>query len=71
MTWDSLRAVEMSTKCEFRPDLAAAHHFVRLLSGKYTRTLGPPKLLPEQEADGIRCEHVRGRLWRNVQSKRD
>ena len=70
MICDSLRSVEMSTKCEFRPDLAAAHHFVRLLSGKYTRTFGAPKLLPEQEADGLRTEHVRGRLWRTVRSTR-
>lgn len=53
MLWPTLQAVQRSTRLEFAPWLAARHHFVRCLSGQWTRTLGAPA--------GAR--HVRGRVW--------
>lgn len=55
MLWDSLRAVRSQTSCEFTRELALLHHFVKLKSGRWTRTLGPPA------ASSV--VHVRGRVW--------
>lgn len=61
MLWDSLRAIQTSTRCEFAPWLAKAHHFVRLPSGRWCRTLGVP-----EAPDGRTLVHVRGRVWHTV-----
>lgn len=55
MLWDTLKSVRASV-LEFseRSGLRAAHHFVQLPSGRWTRTLGPPQ----------GCANVRGNVWR-------
>lgn len=62
MTWDTLVDVRRQTNIEFTKELADKHHFVRLPSGKWTRTLGPPGL--DKADDGrfnLRC--VTTRVW--------
>ena len=54
MTWETLAAVRSATNIEFTKALANVHHFLRLPSGRWCRTLGPPE----------GAEHVRGRVWR-------
>jgi hypothetical protein len=55
MTWNTLRDVQASTKAEFTPGLAKRHYFVKLPSGKWTRTLNSP---PEG------ATHVKGRVYK-------
>lgn len=54
MTYASLKQIQTVTKIEFTAALARLHHFVKLPSGRWTRTLGPP---------GEGCKHIRGRIW--------
>lgn len=61
MTWATLEAVRLATRCEFAAWLAARHHFVQCPSGRWTRTLGPP-----QAPEGFRMEHVNGRVWHTI-----
>lgn len=62
MLWDSLVAVQRSLR-EFAPWLAKQHHFVRCLSGKWTRTLGVPGFPPGHERT---VRNIRGRVWEVV-----
>lgn len=41
-TWPTLKSVRQATNLEFIPALAKRHHFVKLTSGRWYRTLGPP-----------------------------
>lgn len=57
MLWDTLKAarhslLEFSEQSGYRQ----AHCIVRLLSGKYTRTLGTPE----------HARHIRGNLWEQL-----
>jgi len=65
MLWPTLNAVRTSTKCEFAPHVAEAHHFVRLPSGMWTRTFGIPGLLPEQRHD-LDIHAKSARVWHIV-----
>lgn len=68
MTWSTLAAVQLATRCEFTRELAQRHHFVRCISGRWMRTLGPPGG-DEVCYDGVhmaRAQHVRGRVWHMV-----
>ncbi len=60
MMWRKLKHVYDATRIEFTPELAAAHCFVRLPSGFWVRTLGPPS----QREGPFRIVHVRGRAYR-------
>lgn len=53
MLWPTYRAVYDATRIEFTPTLAALHYFVKLPSGKWTRTLNPP----------AGCVWVRGNIY--------
>ena len=55
MTWASLRALQLATRIEFTRELASAHCFVRVASGRWSRVLGSP---PKEAI------HVRGRVYR-------
>jgi hypothetical protein len=55
MTWETLNDVRNQTKVEFVPELAKRHCYVRLSSGRWTRTLGPP--------DPQTATHVRGNVY--------
>lgn len=55
MTWTSLHSVRLCTVLEGARSVQA-HYFVRLSSGLWTRTYGPPK----------GCTHVRGRVYRTA-----
>lgn len=62
MTWDSLADVRRQTMCDFTKALAEMHHFVRLPSGRWTRTLGPPGL--DDRNDGrLALTCVQARVW--------
>jgi hypothetical protein len=66
MTWPTLAVVQLATRIEFTKKLASAHHFVRLVSGRWTRTLGAPGPCLY---DGVRTctpRLVRGRVWHMV-----
>lgn len=59
MTWKTLKDARLATKCEFTKRLAEEHHFLRLPSGKWTRTLGQPKAADST----LQLVHVVGRVW--------
>ena len=58
MIFDTLRSARITTNCEFVPKLAQRHHFVKLLRGGWTRTLGPP--------DSRGLKQVGSRTWHQV-----
>lgn len=60
MLWDTRKAVQDSL-LEFTPALRARHHIVKLASGKWTRTLGPPG-----DTEKHRVVNVKGREWKQV-----
>lgn len=64
MLWLTLKGAQQQTACEFAPWLAQRHHFLRLLSGRWTRTLGPPSVVEDAVGRPIRAMHVHGRVWR-------
>jgi hypothetical protein len=51
LTFATLADVRRATTCEFAPWMAKLHHFVRLPSGRWVRTYGPPRdCLPRRQA---------------------
>jgi len=55
LTFRTLREAQVTTQMEFVEPLAKRHHFVRLSSGRWCRTLGPPR--------GEGLVKIRGRVW--------
>jgi hypothetical protein len=55
LTFRTLREAQSTTRTEFVPSIAKRHHFVKLPSGRWCRTLGPPK--------GEGLVKKRGRVW--------
>lgn len=64
MTWATLAAVRASV-LEFSEasGLREAHHFVRVLSGRWSRTLGPPANATDSIGRTLTARNVRGNVW--------
>lgn len=68
MTWPTLKAARTATKIEFSDEGYKAHHFVRLPSGRWCRTLGAPGVRDPITGQPRKLKHVRGRVWHLLES---
>jgi len=53
LTFDTLKALRSSTRREYCDALYDQHHWVKLFGGGWSRSLGPPQLLPDQKSWGL------------------
>lgn len=60
MLWDTRKAV-FDSLLEFSPATRSKHHIVKLASGKWTRTVGPPSETKDALGRIYRVVHVKGR----------
>lgn len=66
MTFATLHQARTFTRLEGARSVQA-HHFVRLPSGRWTRTLGTPGDVVTPDGAPLRAVRMRGRAWRLVQ----
>lgn len=65
MLWDTRKAA-FDSLMQYTPALRARHHVMKLASGKWTVTLGPPGDVVDALGRTLRAVHVRGREWKQV-----
>ena len=65
MLWDTRKAAYDSL-AQYTPALRAKHHVMKLASGKWTVTLGPPGDVVDALGRTLRAVHVKGREWKQV-----